>query len=535
MNRPRFTTAAAVLLLVAEGLALTYAFDVEPLGKRGDGWAIVGQLGGLAALAVAALGGVLLLALLGEAGRWRSLLVGRPLDRKALAWLGLHAAGALGLLGLSAAIFGAAGPPAGRPGLWLAAWLGVAVLTGAAAGAAALPAGGAGAWLRTTAPLLGGGLLLGSSAWLVARGSQQLWHPLGPWTLQGSAALLRLFSSHVLAARDSAVLGTDRFQVIVGPECAGFEGLGLMAAFLTATLFLGRRHLRFPAALWLVPCGLAAVWLVNLVRIVALVLVGTHLSAEVAISGFHAKAGWLLFCALALSIVALARRSRLLTRQPVELGLAHPTAAFLLPFLTVLAVSFLTGLAARAIDYLYLARIIAGAAVAFGFRGYYRGIGGPQPGRGWGRAVALGGVAFALYLWLSTPPAPEAVAAWQAQWAATPPWLRAVWIASRALGSVLVIPIVEELAFRGYLLRRVIAREFETVPPAQRSWPALGLAAAGFGAVHGSFLAGSAAGIVLGLAQWAGGGITHAIIAHAVSNLAVLIYVLGFGGWWLWM
>ena len=39
------------------------------------------------------------------------------------------------------------------------------------------------------------------------------------------------------------------------------------------------------------------------------------------------------------------------------------------------------------------------------------------------------------------------------------------WVAMRVFGSVLVVPVVEELAFRGYLLRRLIDADFEAVSP----------------------------------------------------------------------
>jgi len=43
---------------------------------------------------------------------------------------------------------------------------------------------------------------------------------------------------------------------------------------------------------------------------------------------------------------------------------------------------------------------------------------------------------------------------------------RLAWIALRLLGSVVVVPLVEELAFRGYLARRLTAAHFASVAPA---------------------------------------------------------------------
>ena len=53
--------------------------------------------------------------------------------------------------------------------------------------------------------------------------------------------------------------------------CSGYEGIGLIWAFLTAYLVLFRRRLRFPRALLLFPIGTLVMWLANGVRIAALV------------------------------------------------------------------------------------------------------------------------------------------------------------------------------------------------------------------------------------------------------------------------
>ena len=102
-------------------------------------------------------------------------------------------------------------------------------------------------------------------------------------------------------------------------------------------------------------------------------------------------------------------------------------------------------------------------------------------------------------------------------------------------GQILVVPLAEELAFRGYLLRRLIAAEFESVSPGQFSLWALLVSSLAFGAIHAGWLGGTIAGVMFGLAQIRGRSVRHAVLAHAASNAAVAAYVLGFGQWWLWM
>ena len=45
------------------------------------------------------------------------------------------------------------------------------------------------------------------------------------------------------------------------------------------------------------------------------------------------------------------------------------------------------------------------------------------------------------------------------------PALAVLWVALRTIGSVITVPIAEELAFRGYLLRKLVASDFERVSP----------------------------------------------------------------------
>lgn len=75
---------------------------------------------------------------------------------------------------------------------------------------------------------------------------------------------------------------------------------------------------------------------------------------------------------------------------------------------------------------------------------------------------------------------------------------RASWIAGHVATAVLVLPLTEELAYRGYLLRRLVAADFEGVSFAAAGWiPVLVTAALTCGILDGALWpAGMAAGIV---------------------------------------
>jgi len=105
----------------------------------------------------------------------------------------------------------------------------------------------------------------------------------------------------------------------------------------------------------------------------------------------------------------------------------------------------------------------------------------------------------------------------------------------RVLGSILIVPLAEELAFRGYVLRRLVSREFETVSFGNLSLAALVVSSVAFGAIHADWLGGTIAGLLFAAVQVWTGSITQAVVAHMVSNATIAVYVLGFGQWWLWM
>jgi CAAX prenyl protease-like protein len=104
----------------------------------------------------------------------------------------------------------------------------------------------------------------------------------------------------------------------------------------------------------------------------------------------------------------------------------------------------------------------------------------------------------------------------------------------RVLGSVLVIPIVEELAFRGFLLRRLIGPDFTEVSLRPFDVKAFLLSSLAFGAIHQSVWVGALAGMLYALAQNARGRTGDAILAHAVTNAILTGSALLGGRWAFW-
>jgi exosortase/archaeosortase family protein len=151
-------------------------------------------------------------------------------------------------------------------------------------------------------------------------------------------------------------LGTPAFQLEIAPQCSGYEGIALILVFVAVYLWLFRRELRFPHTL-LLPVGVLAIWFANVLRITALIALGTSVSAGVALGGFHSQAGWLFFLAVSLGLMAVSHRVRLfaapaVTRPEASGGPRDATeaATLLVPVLVLLASVMVTSAISSGFD-----------------------------------------------------------------------------------------------------------------------------------------------------------------------------------------
>ncbi len=104
-----------------------------------------------------------------------------------------------------------------------------------------------------------------------------------------------------------------------------------------------------------------------------------------------------------------------------------------------------------------------------------------------------------------------------------------VWKVFRVIGSVLLVPLAEELLFRGYLLRKLLSIKFETVDPRRFTWLSWLVSSLLFGWLHQRWLAGMA----FAYAQYRNGHLLEAVVAHVTANALISVAVLAFGYWQL--
>jgi CAAX prenyl protease-like protein len=94
--------------------------------------------------------------------------------------------------------------------------------------------------------------------------------------------------------------------------------------------------------------------------------------------------------------------------------------------------------------------------------------------------------------------------------------------------------LAEELAFRGYLIRKLIARDFEDIPLGQFTWLSFLLSSVLFGLLHGRWVAGILAGMGFAFALYRRGKLGDAVAAHMTTNALIAAYVLVCQEWSLW-
>lgn len=106
--------------------------------------------------------------------------------------------------------------------------------------------------------------------------------------------------------------------------------------------------------------------------------------------------------------------------------------------------------------------------------------------------------------------------------------------AIRIFGASVIVPIMEELFWRSFLLRYVVNANFETVRLGTFTMVSCVATVVLFGLEHNLWLAGMMAGICYnGLLYWTG-RLWPCIIAHAITNLVLGIHVLTTGEWYWW-
>lgn len=106
----------------------------------------------------------------------------------------------------------------------------------------------------------------------------------------------------------------------------------------------------------------------------------------------------------------------------------------------------------------------------------------------------------------------------------------------RFIRLVVVVPLVEEIFWRGFLLRFLIREDFTKVPIGAFTWFSFAVVTAGFILEHSGpdWPAAAVTGVLYNLVAYRTRSLTACVLAHAVTNGLLGIYVLRTGqlGFW---
>ncbi|MEO8350899.1 MAG: CAAX prenyl protease-related protein [Chthoniobacteraceae bacterium] len=106
----------------------------------------------------------------------------------------------------------------------------------------------------------------------------------------------------------------------------------------------------------------------------------------------------------------------------------------------------------------------------------------------------------------------------------------------RFIRLVIVVPLLEEIFWRGFLLRHLIREPFNSVPFGSFSWLSFGIVTVLFGLAHWGpdFWPAIATGALYNLVAYRTRSLSSCVLAHALTNLLLGIYILRTGQWGFW-
>ncbi|MEJ6004813.1 CAAX prenyl protease-related protein [Paucibacter sp. AS339] len=179
--------------------------------------------------------------------------------------------------------------------------------------------------------------------------------------------------------------------------------------------------------------------------------------------------------------------------------------------------------------------LVVGGLLAWYWRGYGELARQNLPNRRetlW--SVGIGLLVFALWIHLDAP--------WMQLGEATASFLpldaegRPIWpmIALRWIGAALIVPVMEELFWRSYLMRWIESPQFETVDPLRVGPKAIVLSTFVFMLAHTLWLGAIVAGLAYAWLYARTGKLWTAVIAHAVTNGVLGLWVIHSGQWQFW-
>jgi uncharacterized protein len=111
---------------------------------------------------------------------------------------------------------------------------------------------------------------------------------------------------------------------------------------------------------------------------------------------------------------------------------------------------------------------------------------------------------------------------------------RIAFVVVRLIGLALVVPVMEEIFWRGFLARWLISEDFWNVPQGKLTPVSFAIVTLAFTSVHPEILAALAWGTMINILYQRTANLWACVAMHAVTNGLLGGYVLATGAWQLW-
>jgi CAAX prenyl protease-like protein len=107
-------------------------------------------------------------------------------------------------------------------------------------------------------------------------------------------------------------------------------------------------------------------------------------------------------------------------------------------------------------------------------------------------------------------------------------------IGIRMLGLVALVPLIEELFWRSFLIRWLIDQNFQRVPIGRVTPLAVAITSVLFALAHPEWLPALVTGLLWAWLLWWTSSLTSCLVSHITANLALGLYVIMTGEWKYW-
>ncbi len=208
--------------------------------------------------------------------------------------------------------------------------------------------------------------------------------------------------------------------------------------------------------------------------------------------------------------------------------------AYVAPMAIFMGITALEGPLSAYYPYVYAAKAVVVAAALIACRSAWSDIRFSASATGWG--VVVGAVVLVEWLVVKNPVDLNLGGARTAY----NPFIEIggagaiAFIAVRLVGLAVIVPVMEELFWRSFLLRYVTKPAWRDVPLKQFSWGAFAFVCVLFALAHPEWMAALICAAAYGLLLRKTGSVYACIVAHATTNLGLGIYVLTTGAWRFW-